>query len=63
MASMYLKYLFYYIKNGNFKKFLKTKSDQNILVHQNTPNCTIKKNCREPSSKTHVASRHANFPF
>ena len=38
IASVYLKYLFFYIKNGNF---LKTKSDPNI--HQTAP---FKKNSR-----------------
>ena len=30
------------IKNGNFCNYINTKSDPNI--HQNAPNCTIKKN-------------------
>ena len=29
----------FYINNGNFCNFLKTKSDPNI--HQKAPNCTI----------------------
>ena len=75
IASRYLKYLFFYIKNGIFKlfdiklviflKILKTKSDPNI--HQNAP---FKKHFRwgMPSnllSKAHdawrMASRQANF--
>ena len=36
-----MQFLNFYIKNGNIKQFLKTKSDQNI--HQNAPNCTILK--------------------
>ena len=29
IARVYLKYYFFYIKNGNFWKKIKTKSDQN----------------------------------
>ena len=45
-------FLNFYIKNGNFKKFLETKSVPNI--HQNAPNCTIFKNIfSTPTSKAH----------
>ena len=35
------KIFIFYIKNDNFWKILKTKSDPN--THQNAPNCTILK--------------------
>ena len=42
IASVYIIYIFFIEKTGNFRKFLKTKSDQN--THQNAQNCTIFKN-------------------
>ena len=49
--------IIFYIKNDKIKKNLKTKFHQNI--HQNTPNCTIKKNSLGACPRTPLAKRIA----